>query len=319
MARSPDPERKGQDPARGDGSPGAGSDIHAHPHRHEDAGLAHAHPHPHAAAVEAAGIPRVEAPPVLHDHAHALTYERFTYLCSPVHALDPRAKIMGALAIILAVVLSGPPSAPELVFLVGFLLGVTVLAGVPVGYVLSRSALVLPFAGTIALFAPLARTGGSLSVGGVMEAYSGVGWIAAYAILAKAWLAALTVGVLSVTTPVPRLFKGLERLGVPDVLLMLLSFMYRFGDVFRRQLTSLRRALDSRGFALGRWGRTRLLGSLAGNLFLRASDRGERVHAAMLARGYTGTLPTREQLSFGARDGLALAIVGLAAAALVLY
>lgn len=291
--------------------------MHAHPHRH-DSEAAHAHPHHHLAG-EAPAAPVPSVPPLIHDHGHGLSFERFTWVCSPVHSLDPRAKIVAAVAIVLTVVLSGPPRALELAGIAAFLCAVTVLARIPLSSVLARSALVLPFAGTIALFAPLQHAGGSLSVGGLTGAYGDGGWIAAYAILAKAWLATLTVVVLSATTPVPRLFKGLEALRVPDVILMLLAFMYRYVAVMRDQLASLRNALDSRGFALGRFQKVKLLGHLAGNLFIRAYDRGERIHAAMLSRGWTGGLPTSETLALRPADVLAVALVVLFLTALVLY
>jgi cobalt/nickel transport system permease protein len=125
--------------------------------------------------------------------------------------------------------------------------------------------------------------------------------------------------VLSLTTPVPRLFRGLEALRTPDVIMMLLGFMYRYVSVISDQLRSLRNALDSRGFALSRYRRIRLLGHLAGSLFVRAYDRGERVHAAMLARGWTGGMPSAEPLRLGPSDFVAFAIALLAFAALVVY
>jgi cobalt/nickel transport system permease protein len=45
----------------------------------------------------------------------------------------------------------------------------------------------------------------------------------------------------------------------------------------------------------------RTLGHAAGALFVRCYERGERVHLAMLARGYTGTMPAREGAAAGPR------------------
>lgn len=309
----------GSPPASGGVPAPAPMGIHAHPHRHAEDAQPHAHPHHHRLDEAPAAHPRAEAVPLVHDHGHGLSFERYTYLCSPVHTLDPRVKILSVLALVLVVVLSGPPRAPELVGVAALLLAATLLAGVPVGFVLKRSALVVPFAGTIALFAPLAQGGGSLSVAGLAGSYAGGGWVVAYAIIAKAWLATLAVVVLSTTTPVPRLFKGLERLRVPDVMLMMLSFMYRYAEVMRRQLTALRTALDSRGFGLTPFGRVRLYGGLAGAMFIRAYERGERVHQAMRSRGYDGTLPSVDDLRLGPGDALVVVTMAAALWALVLY
>jgi cobalt/nickel transport system permease protein len=300
-------------PTGDDHGPGA-EGVHEHPHRHEPDGPAHAHPHHHGTVPA-----ELAAPPLVHDHVHGLSFERYTYICSPIHELDPRAKIVATLAIVLAVVLSPPPRGLELAGIALFLVAAATIAHVPLGWVLRRSALVLPFAGMIALFAPLQQSGGSLSVGGLAGAYSHGGWMAAYSILAKAWLSTLTVVVLSATTPVPRLFRGLERMRVPDVILTLLSFMYRYVSVLRTQIASLRNALDSRGFGLGRLGRLRLYGNLAGAMFVRAYERGERVYGAMLSRGYDGSLPSSETLTWRGADSLTLATVLLGVAALALY
>jgi cobalt/nickel transport system permease protein len=299
------------------GASGRGPGLHQHPHAHEGE-APHVHPHHHRPA-DGALEHDAPAPAIAHDHGHGLSFERYTWVCSPIHELDPRAKIVATLAIVLAVVLSGPPRPLELAGVAALLSGIVLVARVPLRFVLVRSLLVIPFAGTIALFAPLQATGGSLSVGGLAGAYEGTGWIAAYAIIAKAWLATFAVIVLSATTPVPRLFKGLAALKVPDVILMLLTFMYRYVSAMRDQLRSLRDALDSRGFGLSRWRKVRLLGNLAGNLFIRAYDRGERVHAAMLSRGWDGTLPTTGTLALDGRDAMAVATVGVAVLALLLY
>lgn len=294
--------------------------IHAHPHRHADHPAAHRHPHHHVhepEGIEAHAVARV---PMAHDHGHGLSFERYTWIVSPIHSLDPRAKILASLAIVLAVVLGGPPKALELVLLAAFLLGAAAAAHVPATHVLARSLLVVPFAGMIALFAPLQGAGtGSLSASGLASAYLDGGWVIAYSIIAKAWLATLTVVVLAATTPVPRLIKGLEALRVPDVILMLVTFVYRYVASMRDRIEAMRRTIASRAPSLSRWNRVRLYGNLAGTMFLRAYDQGERVHQAMLARGYSGTIPTGERLSLSPADLVALIAVGSAVAALAIY
>jgi cobalt/nickel transport system permease protein len=99
----------------------------------------------------------------------------------------------------------------------------------------------------------------------------------------------------------------------------MLTFLYRFTDVFVEQLASMRRAVASRAPALGPWGHVRLYGNLAGNLFIRSYERGERVYAAMLSRGYSGVLPSAEALASRPADWLAIATVLLVVAAVLLY
>jgi cobalt/nickel transport system permease protein len=106
---------------------------------------------------------------------------------------------------------------------------------------------------------------------------------------------------------------------MPTVILTLLTFVYRYVETLRDQLRSLRRALASRGAGLKGRHLIRTYGNLAGNLVVRSYDRGERVYAAMLSRGYDGTLPSAEPLEASAIDFVVVAISVLVAVALVLY
>ena len=99
----------------------------------------------------------------------------------------------------------------------------------------------------------------------------------------------------------------------------MLTFVYRYVETLRDQLRSLRRALASRGAGLRGRRLVTTYGNLAGNLVVRSYDRGERVYAAMLSRGYDGTLPTAEPLRASAIDFVCVAAAVLVAAALVLY
>ena len=297
-------------PAAHEATADAARGFHRHPHSHDE-DPAHVHPHHHV------GAARADAP--AHAHTHGVFFERHTYVVSPIHALDPRAKVVAATVLVVAIVLSRPLWPAEFVALVLFYAAVTLLARLPLGAILLRTAIVLPFAGVIALFAPLAQSGGSLSAGGLAGSYAHGGWIAAYAVISKAWLSAWAVVLLTATTPVPRLFKGLKALHAPEVVLTMLSFLYRYVTAMGEQLGSLRNALESRGFGLTRAGRVRLYGHLAGNLFVRAVERGERVHAAMMSRGYDGTIPSAEELTLRPADALMFFTVLAAAAALVVY
>lgn len=114
------------------------------------------------------------------------------------------------------------------------------------------------------------------------------------ALLARNALALLALLMLAACVPFPRLLGALARLGAPPVLVATLHFMYRYLHVLGEERDRMLKARRSRTFrrsgAVG-WMR---LSSLLGLLFVRAMERGERVHAAMLARGWDGTLRSLE-------------------------
>lgn len=277
-------------------------ELHGHEHVHKDT-RAHRHPHHHG--------------PDAHDHAHTVGYERYTYLVSPLHDLDPRFKIISALSLIIGVV-AGPTLRPiEFALLLALLGALVLISGVPLRWIFGRAALVLPIALGIALFSPLGRME-SLSWIGARAAYA-ENWLLVWGILSKAWFSAFTVLLVSSTTPLPRILKALEWLKLPDVFLTLLTFLYRFTDVFAEQLRSMRRAVASRAPGMSPRRTVSLYGNLAGSLFIRAYERGERIFAAMLSRGYTGVLPSTETFTVHPADWLTITTTLLVVAAVLLY
>ena len=231
--------------------------------------------------------------------------------------VDPRAKILAALGLIAAVTLTAPMGMAGFALIVRFIAATGALLDRPVGTGLTRGLLVLPFAGPVVLFSPLARVE-TWSQAAVMEAYA-QGWPLIMAILSKAYISVLTVSALTATTALPELLRGLRALGVPDILLGLLTFIVRYTLLFREQVAAMRVAIASRAPRLRGWRRVRLYGALGGNLFIRAYERGEQVYAAMLARGYRGALPAPGDLHWRPVDNRFLA-VGLAfGLAIILY
>lgn len=115
-------------------------------------------------------------------------------------------------------------------------------------------------------------------------------WLA-FGIVAKATLAVLATGVLAWTTTGPEILRGAERLGLPRQLVAIAGFALRYFTVIADEFRRMRIARLQRGDN-ARWlwqskAATKGIGALA----VRTFERGERVHVAMLARGYDGTMP----------------------------
>lgn len=124
-------------------------------------------------------------------------------------------------------------------------------------------------------------------------------------VVAKNGLAFAAMLVLSGVAPFPRLLGALARLGAPDVLTITLHFMNRYAHVLVDELGRMVQARRARVFRRsGRldWG---VLGGLLGVLVVRSLERGERVHAAMLARGWDGSIAALDLDGDLGRDGLA--------------
>jgi cobalt/nickel transport system permease protein len=211
---------------------------------------------------------------------------------SPVHRLEPHLKLVAVLGFAVVVVATPVHAAWAPAAYGGHLL--LVLAAAAAAGVgprrLARGLLVeTPFV-VFALLLPVLATGPRVEVGGLSLSESGL--VAAGGLLAKATLSVLAATVLAATTEPRALLRGLERLRLPSVLVQILSFMIRYVDVVSGELRRMRVARESRGFRGRGPGALRVLGATAGALFVRSFERGERVHLAMLARGYTGRIPT---------------------------
>jgi cobalt/nickel transport system permease protein len=121
----------------------------------------------------------------------------------------------------------------------------------------------------------------------------GSGWWLMVTVMTKGLLCFTAMLLLLHTTPFEQIVAALGRLGMPRLFVATLAAMYRFLFVFQEERTRMQRARMSRTFARGGWLREmRCKASLVGMLLVRSSERAERVHAAMLARGFDGRTPS---------------------------
>jgi cobalt/nickel transport system permease protein len=216
------------------------------------------------------------------------TLERLAGATGPLQRVDARIKIVATIAFVVAVVVTPAGAWWALGIEAAVLALIVAVSGVPIGYILTRWLGFLVLVAFLAAMVALAHPDRAR-----------LGWWAVWgAVLAKNSLAFVAVLTLAATTSMRRLLAGLGRLGVPAVLVSTLHFMIRYLHVLADELARMVLARRSRTFRRsGRldWG---LLTGLIGMLLIRSFERGERVHAAMLARGWDGTIRTLDD-----RDG----------------
>lgn len=241
--------------------------------------------------------------------------DRYRDGTSILHRLDPRLKFVAMLAFIV-VTSTLNPSARGVFLALGLVLLVSwLLAQIPLVEMLRYSLVILPFAGLTAIALPFTQDGHVLWRGtlwGVHLSLTDRGLALFASVLVKSWLSVLVSGLLVMTTPFPALLSALRALGVPRVLTAILSFMYRYLFVLVEEAQRLQTARDARSAGSGGtllW-RVRVLGGMAGSLFIRSYERSERIYAAMLSRGYDGRMHTLDTLRWRRRDGWAAVIWG---------
>lgn len=222
-------------------------------------------------------------------HGHHVHYHGH----SRVHRLPAHTKIVALLAFVLVVVATPREVYWAFAVYAALLAGVLAATQVPAAYLLRRLVVEVPFV-AFALLMPFVATGPRVQWGPFALSHAGL--LAAWALLAKGTLGVLASLILAATTEPREVLAGLERLRLPGQLVQIMSFMVRYLDVVTAELGRMKVARESRGFrprSLGSWP---VLASTAGALFIRSYERGERIHLAMVSRGYAGRLPVTRQL-----------------------
>ncbi|KQY63574.1 MULTISPECIES: cobalt ECF transporter T component CbiQ [unclassified Nocardioides] len=217
-------------------------------------------------------------------HGHRL----FFHGHSPIHRAPAHWKLVALLAFMLTVVAT--PHHWYAAFGGYALVLVTVIltSRVPLLYIARRMVVEVPFV-FFAVLMPFIATGPRIDVLGVSVSEPGL--VAAGGFLAKATLGVVASLTLAATTEPVDLLRGLRTLRMPDQIVSIMSFMIRYLDVVTDELRRMVTGMRSRGCDPRSPRHWPMLARTLGALFIRSYERGERVHLAMLSRGYDGRMP----------------------------
>lgn len=203
---------------------------------------------------------------------------------SPVHRLDPRARLLAALGLALVIALS------ERLATLGWAVGLAALIAAiarlnprPLARRLAHLNLFMLF---LWIVLPWSVPGAPVLDG---LAATQEGLRLALDITLKGNAIVLLFTALVATIDPSRLPCALERLALPDKLVHLLTLVIRYADVIHEEHDRLRRAMKARAFQPRFSLHTlRTFGYLVGLLLVRSMERAERVFAAMKCRGFDG-------------------------------
>jgi cobalt/nickel transport system permease protein len=217
-------------------------------------------------------------------HGHKLHYHGH----SPIHRLQPHVKLLTLVGFMLTVVATPREWYPLFAGYLALLLVVIAVSQVPPTYIAKRMVIEVPFV-VFAVLMPFIATGPRTDLLGLTVSEPGL--LAAWGLLAKGTLGVIASLTLAATTEPRDLLAGLEKLRFPNQLVQIMGFMMRYLDVVSEEMRRMRIARESRGFQARNVRHWPVIARSAGALFIRSYERGERVHLAMLSRGYTGTMP----------------------------
>jgi len=212
--------------------------------------------------------------------------------------MDARVKLLCTLVFILCLNLNPMGAWPTYILFLTLVLAEHILSRLSIKTVLLRSLISIPF---VLAALPLLITGSEPRFPVIFDDKSWLnisqpGLIKFLSIAVKSWMSIYSAILLSSTTKYGDLLNAFRQLGIPKVIVAILSLMWRYLSIMIDEAMNLMRARNSRSGSTRNkqiskgslvW-RAKVTGRMAGNLFLRSLERSERVYAAMTSRGYNG-------------------------------
>ena len=222
-----------------------------------------------------------------------------------LHRLHPRAKLFITLAYIVIIVSFNRYDVLGVCPFFIYTALVCSIAELPLKILHKRFLIALPFCAFAGFTNLLLDRHTAFVIGGAVITY---GLLSLITILLRTYLCVMAVFILIATTPFSSLMRELRRMHVPQIFITLIEMIYRYIGVLIDEAGSMSiayklRSVISKGIAM------KDMGSFAGQLVLRSFDRGERVYAAMVCRGFGGEFPEHQPVLMNARDITTLSVL----------
>lgn len=224
-----------------------------------------------------------------------------------LHRLDARAKVVVTALFVLLVISHDRYEITALFPFFIFPAALIAAGNLPLTYIIRKILLLCPFVIIVGMFNPLFDRAVLVQAGPL--AISG-GWVSFASIIIRSTLTVGSAFILLALTGFPAICRALEQLGMPRPLVVQLLFLYRYLFVLGEEAGRAARARQLRSSSKKGRG-INSFATLVGHLLLRTWQRAERVHSAMLSRGFDGRFHTSRSASFGANEVCFLILWGI--------
>ena len=236
---------------------------------------------------------------------------------SLLHRLDPRLRVVTATVLSITVALSYKFSVLLTALVASLVL--VIMGRLKTGKVFKRLLVINSFVLLLWLILPLTFQGETLVALGPLKFYL-PGVVLSAQITLKSNTIFLILIALIATMPFATLGHSLHQLGLPDKLVFLLLMSYRYVFVIEQEYQRLMRAAKIRGFRPSTNRHTyRTFAHMVGMLFVRSTDRAERVYQAMRCRGFRNQFHSLMQFRASALDGTFATVMALLAVGLIYF
>lgn len=222
---------------------------------------------------------------------HHLHIDRYAGFSTPVHRIDPRAKLLTLLSFIVLVVVTPDGFFVSFAAYLAFVWAVILFAKLPVIYVLKRSLLAIPFSIAVAFFVPFITPGPEIAhfqIGALGFGITSTGIVKFVSMCLRVFISFFAVILLVSSTPFGDLMWAAGKIGLPSRLVVIISFMYRYIFILVDEASHMLLARDLRNPLGKRTSLIKAAGGIIGSLFIRSFEHAETLYSAMLLRGYSG-------------------------------
>ena len=203
-----------------------------------------------------------------------------------IHRLDPRIKLLAAF--LFSAVTSVTSRFFPLFFTLVISFTLLILARLPIKTVLLRLLFANMFIFLLWIFIPFSLKGEPLVHLGPLI-ISKEGLLYCFLLTIKSNAIIIILITLTATMPVFTMGRAMSSLGVPAKIVNLFIFSYRYIHAILLEYKRLKEAMEIRGFRPKTNMHTyRSYAYLVGMLIVKSHDRAERVHSAMICRGFQG-------------------------------
>ena len=241
-----------------------------------------------------------------------LEIDQYSGLSSPIHRWDPRLKIVSIFVLIFSVMLLY-----DLILVVitmCFAIMLVFLSKIPISFVLARLKWVFIFVLPFLFILPFTLLGDGVGIahlGSITLYYRGIEYVVnALMIMIKALTAVMLIFPMMGTSRMDITIKALEGMHLPNKLVQMFAFTYRYIFVFSDEFTNMERSLTSRGYKnkASLFSITSISKAIA-MLLVKSYERADRVFYAMRSKGYSGTVTTLHEFTLRPQDWFNMIIV----------
>ncbi len=234
-----------------------------------------------------------------------------TYGDSCIHRLDPRGKIVSAVLLSATIALLHQVAILLMAFCLGFVLVLLSRISLAVFakrlflfniFVLFIWLLLFTYPGeTIVTIGPLSVTDEGVKAAAIMTLKANAIFLVITSLLAT----------ISLTT----IGQAMHLLGIPKKFVHIMLFTYRYMHVLEKEFQRLRNAVAVRGFVPATNIHTyRTYAYIVGILLLRSVERAERIHDAMVCRGFHDRFYSLREFRLASLDYIVFPVLLLFAA-----